>query len=117
LYSKDPSEFAGVNTVIKNKYKSTGNIRVGTEVNLKPIMLRAGYAYYGSPFGGMFKGPFDRQSTSLGIGYRTPNNLFIDLAWIRMVSKEHYYLYANLPGKVDLKLVNTTFMISVGAKF
>ncbi|MGE0567796.1 MAG: OmpP1/FadL family transporter [Bacteroidia bacterium] len=117
LYSENPSDFEGVNSVIKSKYKATGNLRIGAEVNLKPIMLRAGYAYYGSPFGGMFKGPFDRQSASLGIGYRTPNNLFIDLALIRMISKEHYYLYSNIPSKVDLNLVNTTLMISVGAKF
>ena len=39
LGSVDVSDFAGVNAVIKNKYKIGHNLRVGAEFNVKPIIL------------------------------------------------------------------------------
>ena len=117
ISSETPSDFAGVNAVIKNKYKTATNIRVGTELNIKPVMLRAGYAMYGSPFGGVFKGPFDRQTASLGIGVRTKSNLFFDLTWAKTFTKEHYYMFSTNPVKTDLNLTNTNFIVAVGLKF
>ena len=45
-----PNVFSEVNTLIRSKYTSTGNLRVGGEVRLDPIAVRLGYALYGSPF-------------------------------------------------------------------
>ncbi len=117
ITSATPSDFTVVNAVIKNKYKTATNIRVGTELNVKPVMIRAGYAMYGSPFGGLFKGPFDRQTASIGLGIRTKSNLFFDITWAKTFTKEHYYMYSTDPVKTDLKLTSTSFLVSVGLKF
>lgn len=109
--------FSGVNAVIKDKYKSATNIRAGVEYNLSPILLRAGYNYYGSPFGGFFSGPFDRQTVSFGAGYRTKGSLFFDMAWARTLSKEKYFMYSTVPLKSDLKFVSSSLILSVGLKF
>ncbi len=117
ITSTTPSDFAGVNAVIKSKYKTATNIRVGTELNVKPVMIRAGYAMYGSPFGGIFKGPFDRQTASVGLGIRTKSNLFFDITWAKTFTKEHYYMYSTDAVKTDLSLTNTNFLVAVGLKF
>jgi hypothetical protein len=117
ISSEVPSDFAGVNAVIKDKYKTATNIRIGTELNIKPVMIRAGYAMFGSPFGGFFKGPFDRQTASVGLGVRTKSNLFFDLTWAKTFTKEHYYMFSTNPVKTDLNLTNTNFIVAVGLKF
>ncbi|MFO0358634.1 MAG: hypothetical protein ACK50A_16890 [Sphingobacteriaceae bacterium] len=117
ISSSTPTDFDGVNAVIKNKYKTATNIRIGGELNIKPVMLRAGYAMNSSPFGGLFKGPFDRQTISFGAGLRTKSNLFFDVVWARTFTKEQYYIFSSAPIKSDLELRNTRFMVSVGLKF
>lgn len=117
ISSAQPSDFAGVNAVIKNKYSNATNIRLGGEYTMQSVMLRAGYAYYGSPFGGLFTGPFDRQTLSLGMGIRTKGSMYFDFAWARTLSKEKYYMYSTDPVKVDLKLISSNFIVGVGAKF
>lgn len=117
ISSNTPSDFNGVNAVIKNKYKSTTNIKVGGEINIKPVMIRAGYAINSSPFGGLFKGPFDRQTLSIGAGIRTKSNVFFDVVWARTFSKEKYYMFSTNQVKTDLELTNTRFIMSIGLKF
>lgn len=117
ISSEVPSDFAGVNAVIKNKYKNATNIRLGGEYTIQSTMLRAGYAYYGSPFGGFFTGPFDRQTLSLGVGIRTKGKMFFDFAWARTVSKEKYYMYSTDPSKTDIKLITSSFIVGIGIKF
>src|SRR5690606_35507349 len=51
-------DFAEVNETIKSVYSSGHNIKVGAELNLTPVMLRAGYVMLGSPFGDVFTGDF-----------------------------------------------------------
>lgn len=118
LTSSTPSDFTVVNEKIKNKYKTATNIRVGTELNVKPVMVRFGYAMNSNPFGGFFSGPFDRQTVSFGMGVRTKNNMFFDFAWAKTFSKEKYFMYSTMHyAKTDLVLTNTLFTISAGIKF
>lgn len=117
LSSTTPSDFDGVNKQIKQKYKNATNFRIGAEYNIKPVMLRAGYAMYGSPFGGLFKGPFDRQTASVGIGYRTKSNFFFDAVWTKTFTKESYYMFDRGNAKTDLNLTTTKFMLGIGLKF
>lgn len=80
-------------------------------------MLRAGYAMYGSPFGGFFSGPFDRQSVSFGIGYRTKSSVYFDATWRKTITKEKYYMYDTDPVKTDLHLSSIDFVVAIGLKF
>jgi len=89
-----------VNLTIQKKYAGTLNLRVGGEVNVKPVVIRLGYAGYGSPFGS-FTGKFARNSFSGGLGFKGKSKSFFDLGMIYTTWKEDYYLY-------DPALVNAT---------
>ena len=117
LSSDKISDFADENAKIKNKYKLGQNLRVGAEFNIKPVMFRLGYNMQGSPFGNSFTGDFVRQSFSIGAGYRTKNNFYFDLVWVKTISTENYYLYNSLSSKAILKYNATNVNITVGIKF
>lgn len=117
LSSGEVDDFAGVNTVIKNKYSPGHNIRVGTEFNVKPVMLRVGYNMQGSPFGDVFSGKFVRNSFSLGAGFRTKNNVYFDFVWVKTLSTEDYYFFNTLPQKASVKYNATNVSATVGVKF
>jgi hypothetical protein len=80
-------------------------------------LIRVGYSDFGTPFGGVFKGPYDRQTASVGLGYRTKSNWFFDVTWAKTFTKEQYYMYSTNPVKTDLKLNTTNFLVAVGLKF
>lgn len=66
-----------VNTTIQETYQNAVNLRLGGEVKLDQIALRAGYAYYGNPYEDFNDGA--GQSASLGLGYRG-KSFYLDLA-------------------------------------
>lgn len=114
----DDYDFYSENGDINNKYKTTGNLRLGTEWRFMNFSFRGGYALYGSPF---YNKTNDGKITSfsLGMGYRS-SNYFVDLAWVNSKMSEDYYLYGteNIsvnPAVVDYKTNN--FMVTVGYKF
>jgi hypothetical protein len=118
LGSDNPSDFSGVNIVIKNKYKTAHNLRMGTELNIKPVIIRAGYAMYGSPFGDTFGSPFTRSIYSFGIGLRSKSGFYYDFTWSQQRSAEDYYvLRSSYIEKSNLTLRGTVFAFSVGCKF
>ena len=51
LDGEDYNYFDQENQKISNVYVNTYNTRLGLELNLSPIVLRAGYAKYGNPLG------------------------------------------------------------------
>jgi hypothetical protein len=108
--------FFNENEAAQTKYRPTANIRVGAEVKLNPVSLRAGYALYGSPYkAGINDGA--HSSYTFGIGFKD-EFYFVDLACVLSDSKEKYYIY-------DPKLVNATnntmktanILATVGFKF
>lgn len=112
-----PQVFNGVNNTIKTKYSASSNLRVGAEVVLRPIYLRAGYAMYGSPFGDTFSGDGVRTFYTGGVGYRM-NKFYIDLAVTQSVINEAYYMYnAAYVDKSTINNSGTTIGITVGSKF
>ncbi len=76
---------------IKNYFRSTNNIRVGTEWRFGMTDIRAGYAVYGSPYARNLNDGM-RQSYSGGLGFHF-NNLSIDLAYVYSKMNKDYYLY------------------------
>lgn len=112
-----PQEFTNVNTVIRNKYSKTSNLRIGGEVNLQPMFVRLGYAMYGSPFGETFNGDFVRSFYTGGIGFKR-DKMYVDLSFTKSMSNENYYMYS--PTYVDkstLKNSGTTIAFTIGSKF
>lgn len=117
LGSVDAADFAGVNVFIKDKYKTGHNLRVGTEFNIKPVMLRVGYNMQGSPFGNSFTGSFVRNSFSIGAGFRTKNNFYFDFVWVKTLSTEDYYLFSTLDSKATIKYNAANLSATIGVKF
>ena len=76
---------------IKNYFRSTNNIRVGTEWRFGITDIRAGYAVYGSPYARNLNDGM-RQSYSGGLGFNF-NNLSIDLAYVYSKMNKDYYFY------------------------
>ncbi len=65
-----------VNSAIKQTYQNAANVRIGGEIRLDEIALRAGYGFYGNPYQDFNDGA--AQSASLGVGYRS-KGFYIDL--------------------------------------
>lgn len=83
--------FSNLNKFIRKTYGGTSNIRVGTEWRWHTMAFRAGYAYYGSPYG-MGKTDNVTNSYSCGFGY-TYHRFTLDLAYVFSQRKNSYDLY------------------------
>lgn len=91
-----PNVFFDQNDAIRNKYTSTSNIRIGGELRLSPLSVRAGFALYGNPYGPAVSNDGKRTSVTGGLGYRDKDDrFFIDAAYVRTMSSEKYYLYSS----------------------
>jgi long-subunit fatty acid transport protein len=117
LSSDKLADFAGVNSVIKTKYSHGHNVRIGAELNVKPVMIRAGYVMQGSPFGDVFTGSFVRHTVSAGLGFRSGGQWYLDLVLAKTFSKEDYLPFTTLPTKATINYNATTFAATIGLKF
>jgi len=80
---------------ISSRMRTTFNFRLGAEVKLGSIYLRAGGALYQSPYKstaviGSTNG--QAYSMSCGVGYRT-SRFFVDFALVQFVQQEKYYMW------------------------
>jgi hypothetical protein len=111
-------DFINENQAIGNKYTAAQNVRVGGELRLQPLSIRAGAAYYGSPYrNGGSNGA--RTSITGGIGFRE-QNFFIDFAYVYTMTKDSYYFYDPTIAYVDPSsntLKNSSILMTVGFKF
>jgi len=76
---------------IQNYFCSTNNFRIGTEWRFGITDVRAGYAFYGSPYTRNLNDGA-RQSISGGLGLHI-KNLTIDVAYVYSTMNKDYYLY------------------------
>lgn len=90
-------DFKDDNDAIESKYTRAHNIKVGGELNLNPIQIRAGYAIYGSPFANNINDG-ERTYYTFGLGLRE-KKYYVDLAYVMANYDEDYYLYS--PQYVD----------------
>ncbi len=115
--TSSPNVFSDVNKVIRSKYTSTSNVRIGGEVRFDPLTFRAGFASYGSPFLGGDNKNSKRTSYTAGIGFRE-NNYYIDFAYVFTRYSETSYLYDSpLLNPVQNNYHNSSFMFTFGVKF
>jgi long-subunit fatty acid transport protein len=104
---------------IKNIYRNTFNFKLGGEIKLNTIMLRAGVAYMGNPNKDKDVLNSNRLLLSGGLGYRN-KGFFIDATYVHSTLKD-----INFPYRLDQK-ANTfagikgtggTVMFTAGFKF
>lgn len=83
--------YKALNATIKSYLKNAFNFRVGGELKFDPWMIRAGVAYYGSPYQDKALNA-SRTQYSGGIGYRY-YGIFLDLTYAYVVTKDVNFPY------------------------
>ena len=110
--------YSAVNDATKNYFKGNVNIKVGGELKFDPLMVRAGFAYYGSPYADKSLHA-NKTIVSGGIGYRK-FGIFVDLTYAYDISKDVNFPYrlndvANTYANVKNNVGNLT--LTFGVKF
>jgi hypothetical protein len=116
--TSDNSYYDAVNSAIKYSYKGTLGARVGGELKLNTLMVRAGFAYYTNPYKDS-ELKADRLYLTTGVGYRN-RGMFVDLAYVQQFSRDISFPY-RLSDKTNtaatLKEIGGTIMLTAGIKF
>lgn len=108
------SDFENANKTIESIYQRTENLKVGAEINIKPFILRAGYAKYGSAFANK---DFSRESFSYGIGINN-GNYFMDIAYVLTQGKDEHLLYSeDYIDPISLTNTNHNFLFTLGFRY
>lgn len=112
----DGYDFMDENQSISEAYKDVLNIRAGVEFRLGLISLRAGGAYYDSPYADTEANrDADYLGFSGGIGYRD-KRFFVDLAYAYAKHREQYFMYPNTQAVVN-DFNNNSVLATIGFKF
>lgn len=109
--------FDEANKSINNIYKGVINARVGAEIRLWLLSLRAGAAYFDSPYQ---KTEANSEAYKLiytgGIGINA-GNLYFDATYKYSTSNEFYYMYGYEDSKVAVNNINNNFVATIGYRF
>ena len=113
--SADLYNFADTNNEIESYYTKTSNLRLGSELRVHPqLSLRAGYAYYGSPFAGNYNDA-SQDYLTLGAGLKV-NQYFFDMALVNMLSEKDTYIYDGASAAA-ISSTKSQVILSAGFKF
>lgn len=119
-FSEAPYSFLSENTQIKNIYRPRLNFKVGGEYRINPMVyLRAGYAYYSSPFSkesGVNTSATQFVTGGFGINL---GSYYFDFALVHKNVSYNYYAYnPDLKGSTALfNENNLNFSVSIGFRF
>ena len=107
-----------VNDKIRNVYSVAHNLRAGAELHLSPMYLRAGAAFYDSPYNSM---EVNAEAWNIiysgGLGFRG-KRVFFDLAYSLRTNDYQYYLY--IPEDVNGAKISSdkhNFVATLGFRF
>jgi hypothetical protein len=103
------------NNNIKSYYTAQNNFRLGTEWRFGNTDLRAGYAYYGSPYANNLNDGA-RNVVSGGIGFHF-NNYALDLAYVHAIQKQDYYLYSIVPNPANNTFKYNSYLVTLSYRF
>ena len=88
--NSDSYRFTDENEIISNLYQKTENIKIGAEMNIKPFILRTGYAKLGSAFANK---DFSRENFSYGLGINN-GGYYFDIAYVLSQGANEHLLYS-----------------------
>ncbi len=114
-----PSDtYFAINQTIGDLYRPVNNFRAGGELRLGTNYVRAGYAFYQSPFKSYEpNSKNDYQIFSAGVGVRS-KYAFVDLSYAYSTRQERYYMY---PEQIDSGSLNTydsnNVILTLGFRF
>ncbi len=106
------------NLAISSLYQSTFNYRLGTELRIGPMRLRAGYNYMGDPY---VNNSIDQSITRIsgGLGYRN-KDMFVDLSVVHSQYKSlrtPYTFYDGTGPQATLENQNLNVSLTLGFNF
>lgn len=115
----DDYMFSHENNMIRNTLTTQHNIRAGGEIRLDPLVLRAGYAFYSSPFAAGDDGT--RNVLSAGFGIRG-SSYTLDFAYAYSMYSEDFALYVVENAAARSPVVQrdysaSTFRLTLGWRF
>lgn len=118
LRAKQASDytFSYENACINDYYKGSHIVRIGGELNLSPLVLRAGYAYSSDPYREYVEKDGSRHIISAGIGIKK-RTFFADFAYMYRFSKDadKFYDHSSL-NPYTMDITNQLFALTIGWK-
>jgi hypothetical protein len=112
-----PEDFVDVNQSMRNIYKLTSNIRAGAEVVIKPIYIRGGFAFYGSPYEHEIPGIHTYALLYTGgVGFRS-DKFFFDIGGAIRTNELSYELYEEDAYGADISGRKTNIITTLGFRF
>lgn len=117
--SSDSEVILDNNKEIINNYKSAVNYRIGTEIKLDKLMLRAGYGIQGNPYKSLDNNKFKTTTYSGGLGYRL-NDVYIDMTYQQVSYNTDIKPYSLNPGTSPvafIKNTRTNIFLTLGKRF
>lgn len=111
-----PYGFNKENTNIQALYTAANNIRVGTEVRLDPVRLRAGYQLNGNPYKSITGRDLSSNTLSFGVGIRGEEAYF-DVAYALTTFNKDWYLYNTAPSAAAVNFAAHMISFTLGFRY
>lgn len=109
--------FDDANRSINQIYKGAISARVGAELKLWVLSLRAGLGYFDSPYQSTeSNGEAFKLQYSSGVGVNA-GSLYFDATYQYTTSNEYYYMYGYEDSKVSINNASNRFVATVGFRF
>ncbi|PID94260.1 MAG: hypothetical protein CSA95_03595 [Bacteroidetes bacterium] len=117
-FRSEDNGFYNVNKTIANSYRVGHNVKVGTEWMVMPLVkVRAGYAYFGSPYLSEVNSGGKRQMVSFGLGFGD-QDFFANLAFSHYFFEREYYMYSSeYTQPVQNKYISNQALLTLGFRF
>ncbi len=112
----DDYSFRKENMDIQNIYRGTHTIRIGGEINLSPMAVRAGFAHTTNPYVAETERDGSMNVFSAGLGWRGQFN-YIDFAYMFQQTKDRDVFYAASPYYYENTISKHNFVLTFGWKF
>lgn len=115
-FSADSYNFNDENDAIRKKYRSTGNLRLGTEWKYGQFSFRGGYGLEGDPYKAGINN-YKGSSYSFGLGLRE-KEYYLDLGFVHATRSEDYYLYdPNYTDPSRNKMQGNSILLTFGVRY
>lgn len=108
--------FRDENNMISKSYRVGHTIRIGGEINLSPLVLRAGYAYVSDPYVKQIGRDASKNILSAGFGFRGASN-YIDFAYQYVSNTDNDVFYNKAPYAYTINTSNHSIVVTAGWKF
>jgi len=109
--------FESVNDKISDIYRTAVNLRVGGELSMGILALRAGFGYYGSPYvSSHINSSANKYVYSFGVSKRG-ENAFFDCGYAISTCKDKHSLYNDDSAVASIKSKYSNLVFTIGFKF